>query len=361
MKTIVNLVSAQTLPNYLFVKEMFEQGDKIIWIVTEKMLKPMQCLENILPNIEHIKIELDKAKEENVEYIENEIKKEIHTDCTYLVNLTGSTKLISLSVYNFFKENCPQSVLYYMSIDKKNTIINIDTQEEILIKYRVSVDEYLSLYDLRRKEKVAEPYLSFEEAKKMYSKLAEGIYESSEISILREKKYKDKLKSTEIDKLEDETIKQFIKSNNFPTKIKNNINKYDVKYIIGGWLEDLIYYITEKNEHPDNILVGFHIYKGADENSDQELDVVFTKDNDLYIRECKTGFEKEKMFNEIVYKAAAIKTMFNSLGMKSSIYCCREKLDDNEKTVKKMNETLNKMGVTYFGKNEIDDELNKLN
>ncbi len=370
MKTIVNIVSAQTLPNYLFVKEMYNEVNKIIWIATPKVDIEYECLIKSIPNINHEKIYIEKEYQENSNYIEKLLLNNITEEECFLINLTGGTKLISLSVYNFFKKQYEkQSKFYYISIDKKNTIINIDSQEEISIKYRVSIDEYFKLYNLRKKEETAEPYLSFNEAKYMYSLLDKNIYKKEEISTLREgyfkgkKKYKDDLKPTYINDLKDTTIKNFIIENKFPTKEKDKISKYDVKYIVGGWLEDLIYYITKENEKPNNILVGFHIYKGDNEQSSQELDVVYTKDNVLYIRECKTSFETEKIFNEIIYKAAAIKTLFG-ISMKSSIYCCREKLDEdekNERKIEKMNETLQKMGITYFGKTDIDNELSKLN
>lgn len=360
MKTIVNIVSAQTTPNYLFVKEMYKEQDAIVWIVTKKMEFAMQYLEKALPDIKHEKIIIDN--EDNLKEIKRTLKENFQSETYFYVNLTGGTKILSLSVYEFFKENHKHTNFYYISIDKKNTIINIDTQEEIPIKYRISVNEYFTLYGLNKKEddKEAIPYLSFDDAKYMYSLLDSGVYQKEEITTLRGKKYKDKLNLTSIDKLEDASIKEFIISNKFPTKEDEKISKYDVKYIVGEWLEDLIFYSTKNREQPDSILKGIHIYKDSQSQSDQELDIVYTKDNEFFIRECKTGFEKESMFNEIVYKAAAIKTLFG-IGMKSSVYCCREKLDDNEKTVSRMNETLNKMGITYFGKKDIDNELNKLN
>lgn len=364
MKTIVNIVSAQTLPNYLFIKEKYEPQDKIVWIVTERMKFAMQYLRNALPNVLHEEIII--CNEDNLKQTKKELKEKFKTEylenSCYYVNLTGGTKILSLSVYEYFKENHKQTNFYYISIDKKNTIINIETQEEIPIEYRINVNEYFTLYGLRKKEtdEDAIPYLSVENAKYMYSLLESGIYQREEITTLRSGKYKDRLKSTSINDLKDESIKDFIVSNQFPTKENGKIDKHDVKYIVGEWLEDLIFYITQYNEKPDSILKGIHIYKDSQSQSDQELDVVYTKDNEFFIRECKTGFEKEKMFNEIVYKAAAIKTLFG-IGMKSSVYCCREKLDDNEKTVSKMNETLSKMSITYFGKKEIDDELDKLN
>lgn len=360
MKTIVNIVSAQTTPNYLFVKEMYKEQDVIVWIVTKKMKFAMQYLRNALPNASHEEIIIDS--EDNFKEIKNTLKKKFQSETSFYVNLTGGTKILSLSVYEYFKENHNQTKFYYISIDKKNTIINVDTQEEIPIKYRININEYFTLYGLSKKEKdeKATPYLSFDAAKYMYSLLKSGIYQRDEITTLREKRYKDKLKPISINDLEDASIKEFITLNKFPTKEYGKFSKYDVKYIVGEWLEDLIFYITEYEMKPDSILKGIHIYKDSQSQSDQELDVVYTKDNEFFIRECKTGFEKESMFNEIVYKSAAIKTLFG-IGMKSSVYCCREKLDDSKKTVSKMNETLSKMSITYFGKKDIDNELNKLN
>jgi hypothetical protein len=384
MKTIINIVSAQTLPNYLFVKQMYEEGDKVIWIVSHSMQNAMQCLATTFQR-EDVKIALQKGEEENMQTIQQILKEKIDINENFIINLTGGTKLMAIAVYNFFRENCPNASFFYIPWPK-NSITDIQTQKTTELTSKVSIQEYFGLYDMKsRNGNGRKPYLSFEQAKDMFYKMNDiGEKYHNELSELRELKKKNRFagdkdrnkskprpysdinginlkegiggdKSTRAERIEN-----FIEQNELPKKCeKGFISGEDMVCLTGEWFEDLIYYITEE-EKPDEILCGIEVLKNGDRDSKNELDVVYIKDNILYIRECKTGWEKGKMFNDIVYKATAIKSLFG-LSIKSSVYSCRENLSDDANEAQKNKETLEKMGINYFGKKEIEDELNKLN
>lgn len=387
MKTIVNIVSEQTLPNYLFIKEMYEKGDNVIWIVSkaERIQTAVKCLKNTLDNIADKIIYLENGSEENMQCIKEVLQKNIDKQENFVVNLTGGTKIMALAVYDFFRNNITNTEFYYIPFPK-NIIVDISTQNVKQIMYRISVEEYLKLYNLKiQSQGRQDGALTFKDAKCMYSKMYylqnDYLVELKELRELKEKnkfkgnsknKYKNKNQSflyDEIDKVKlnendinrAKRIKDFILNNNIPTlSEEGKIGYKDMVYITGGWFEDFIFYLTKAIEKPDDIVLGLEILKQDAEQSKNELDVVYTKDNKFYIRECKTGFEKEKMFNEIVYTATAIKSLFG-LSTKSAVYCYREKLSDKDDEQARMKETLDKMGITYFGKKEIDNELNKLN
>lgn len=382
MKTIINIVSAQTLPNYLFVKQMYEEGDKVIWIVSHSMQNAMQCLATTFQR-EDVKIALQKGEEENMQTIQQILKEKIDINENFIINLTGGTKLMAIAVYNFFRENCPNASFFYIPWPK-NSITDIQTQKTTELTSKVSIQEYFSLYDMMFRNG-RKPYLSFEQAKDMFYKMnAIGEKYHNELSELRELKKKNRfdgdngrnkskprpysdIKGINLEEgiggdksTRAERIENFIEQNELPKKCeKGFISGEDMVCLTGEWFEDLIYYITEE-EKPDEILCGIEVLKNGDRDSKNELDVVYIKDNILYIRECKTGWEKGKMFNDIVYKAIAIKSLFG-LSIKSSVYSCRENLSDDANEAQKNKETLEKMGINYFGKKEIEDELNKLN
>ncbi len=190
MKTIINIVSAQTLPNYLFVKQMYEQGDKIVWIVSSNK-KVQQAMSSLSSNLSDItnqqEISLTEGSEENVDCITNLLKKEIPLNDNYYVNLTGGTKLMAIAVYDFVKNNCKNVSFFYIPLPK-NIIKNIITQEEREITYRISISEYLSLYNIPISGG-HKPYLSFEKAKDMFGKMSNIIERyPNELAELRELK-----------------------------------------------------------------------------------------------------------------------------------------------------------------------------
>lgn len=386
MKTIVNIVSEQTLPNYLFVKEVYEQEDNVIWIVSkaDRIQTAIKCLKNTIGEITDKMIYIEDGSEENIQYIKEVLQTNIDSQQNFVVNLTGGTKIMALAVYDFFRNNVTNAEFYYIPFPK-NIIIDISSQNIKQITHKISVEKYLKLYNLKvQSQGKQDGVLSFKDAKYMYSNMYNLQKEYiQELIELRELKEKNKFKGRnnrdktypydEISKVklkEDDgnkntnrakRIEDFILNNNIPTlSEKNKIGYKDIVYITGGWFEDFIFYLTKEIEKPDDIVLGIEILKQDAEQSKNELDVVYTKDNKFFIRECKTAFEKERMFNEIIYTATAIKSLFG-LSTKSSVYCYREKLSDKDDEQARMNETLNKMGITYFGKKDIDDELNKLN
>lgn len=377
MKTIVNIVSEQTIPNYLFVKEMYEQGDNVIWILTEdkkKALEPMKYLETSLTKENHKRIYLKNGGEEDVDYMTSLLKNNIETTGDYLVNLTGGTKLMSLVVYNFFKENCKNSLFYYMPIGA-NKIIDINNATVKDIAYKLEVKEYLKLYGLEGRGN-GNAYLGFEEAKFMYEKYKD-IQHSDEIiklrgneeelkqlkitdsEVRRLKKYRNNLSEIAISKLEDKDIIAFLSQNNLPTKKYGMISSKDANYLTGGWFEDFVYYLEEENVAPDDILHSINIYRSGDRQNNNEIDVIYTKNNKLYVIECKTGIPKRE-FNNIADKATAIKSLLGK-NVESFFYTYLDNIAENENTVQQRKEKLEKHSIRYKCKKEIDDELDKLN
>lgn len=380
MKTIVNIVSEQTIPNYLFVKEMYEQGDNVIWILTgdeKQALKPMKYLEASLTEENHKKICLKNGGEEDVDYMTGLLKNNIETTGNYLVNLTGGTKLMSLVVYNFFKENFTDTSFYYMPIGA-NKIININNATVIDIAYKVKVKEYLKLYGLEGRG-VGDAYLGFEESEYMYN-IYNSIQQSDELIKLRGnreeltnllqaekitenelkrlKKYRNNLPLTSINKLEDKDIIAFLSQNNLPTKENEMISSKDVNYLTGGWFEDFVYYLVDKCILPDDILHSITILKSGDRQSQNEIDVIYTKDNKLYVIECKTGIPNGE-FNNIADKATAIKSLLGK-NVESYFYTYLANIGTTDNMIQQRKEKLNKHNIRYKCKPDIDNELNKL-
>ena len=79
------------------------------------------------------------------------------------------------------------------------------------------------------------------------------------------------------------------------------------------------------------------------------MDVVFTKGNKLYVIECKTSVESEYLFNQIVYKASALKEKLLGLSANSFIFSLNPPIDDRLKT------TAVNMGTTYLDLSDLSN------
>lgn len=272
MRTIISIISDHLQPNFLLIKELERSGDKLVFVITEKMEAKADMLENAL-NREKDSIDRVRVFEDDFINITDRLSEKIlDPDGEYLVNLTGGTKPMAITVYSFFKKL--KSQFYYIPIGK-NRYRNMETNEEKDITRSINLREYFALYGLR-----------FECNKGLTKKIkhAKSTYE--------------RFRSVDFDR---DRIDLF------------NVEKYDTpedkRYYGGGWFEEYCYdRLKQENQLKDDcICLSAKIFRKDSERADNELDIVFIKDNALYVFECKVtlnGLPRTK--TGPMYKLAAI-------------------------------------------------------
>lgn len=149
-------------------------------------------------------------------------------------------------------------------------------------------------------------------------------------------------------------LSDFLKRISFPCA-ENKLSKLDVQYLTGGWFEEYVYHLLSEKIQPTDIQIGVEIQKSKSTNIN-DLDVAFTKGNKLWVIECKTGVGTESLFNQIVYKASALKEKLLGLSAKSYIFSLNPPLDDRLKiTASNMN--TNYVDLSDFQDSEKMDKL----
>ena len=113
-----------------------------------------------------------------------------------------------------------------------------------------------------------------------------------------------------------------------------------------------MYYKVSKHIIPDDIALNIHISRKGLKRKN-ELDVVFTKNNRLFVIECKTGVQTESLFNIIVYKACALREAL--LGVSCLSYIASLKKDAND-DLKKIAAS---MDITFWDNKIITTSLSK--
>jgi hypothetical protein len=98
----------------------------------------------------------------------------------------------------------------------------------------------------------------------------------------------------------------------------------ELDYLTGGWFEEYVYHLIKNNVAPDDIAIGVHIDGVTEIKHNNELDVCFIKNNQLYVIECKSGIKSDSMFNEIVYKVSALKEVLLGLDCHSYIFSLKK-------------------------------------
>ena len=284
MKVLISILSDYLQPNFLLIKEFINQYEKLIFISTNTMesqnknksqslIKALNLCQNI---ITIINIEDDEDNYNKL--LERFSQQHFSKDDDYILNLTGGTKIIPMAVYNFFRNNNYRVKAFYVPIGK-NIIKSVETSSEQPINYKMSLKEYFDLQGLQFETNYVD-YSEFEKPKIIYQKLKKHNF--------------DKFKGlSPID----------YKGTKYSEEKKK-------KYLCGEWFEEYCFNRLKTEQGiPNNAIVkGARIFKNSPDEQNNEVDVMFVKDNNLYFFECKV-IKKEwdaPSINSFIYKLAAI-------------------------------------------------------
>ena len=346
-KTIVNIITEDNpIPAYLFIKEMYQEGDRLMYISakdTEDDLDSLSDLFNVpAGDIMEIvlKNDIDELKYENIcravlGYLDHNV--------SYCVNLAGGTRYMALAVQQVFERF--QAEFFYVQVEE-NIIVKSKFDDSIFnnddyvfpIRHRMTIAEYLQAHEIQNDldRFTHGPIRSKEESVYIFSKFTQrglSVQDYDTMEALR--KYRN-MKSIQI--LTTETtgyyqypampgLSGFLCHIDFVPEKKGTLNKREIEYLTGGWFEEYVYYLVKKHIKPQDIAMGVRISRSGVRH-DNELDVVFMKGNKLFVIECKTGVQTERLFNEIVYKVCAIREAL--LGVSCYSYIFSLKRDDTD-------------------------------
>ncbi len=284
-KIMICLISEQSIPNLIGIKQLSHQDDKLIFISTKKMEDAKKSNNiayslEINDDIERIIVDESSLTDIN-EKLNNRFK---HNNTNYIVNITCGTKLMSMAVFDFFKSNFPDKTEFIYIPINKNYIqyFNEDRTKEN-ITTSINLVEYLKAYGITITDHNNNPDDSCFDVFEKYKKC------------------------------------------NFNNSIKTwkDYSNND-QYKNGAWFEDYCYFnLKKKYSLQDNqIMCSVKIAidpKKKDLNN--EIDVVFVKNNELYVIECKyslgnSNYVKENL-ERAIHKLSAISKTF---GIKTNSY-----------------------------------------
>lgn len=350
-KTLVNIVTEDNpTPAYLFVKELYEIGDKLMLISAKDTEDDLEHLSEIIGVPENLIEEIvlkNDIDEFRYELICRTLKSHITGEGTYYVNLAGGTRYLALAVQQAFERY--RTRFYYVNIED-NQIISSKFDDSIYddddysydIKHRMNIAEYLDIHDMEHNIGTYShtPILPFEASKIMFEKFSQQEFRADDyqtMELLREN-YRNK-RFVRISELLHPSpkskhvivriphIMDFLGRIHFETRQKDTLTRCELEWLTGGWFEEYIYYLVKEAIQPDDICLGIKLWEEGVKRHN-ELDVTFIKNNKLFVIECKTGIQTEALFNVIVYKACALRESL--LGANSHSYIFTLKDDDKD-------------------------------
>lgn len=347
-KTLVNIITEDNpLPAYLFIKENYEAGDRLMYISakdTEDDLDALSELFNVPATLIEEIVLKDAMDEFAYERICRTVQVYLKQGITYWVNLAGGTRYMALAVQQVFKKY--DSRFFYLQTDENFIVETIfhdsiydDDDYYLPIRHRMTIAEYLHVHEIQHDLAASnhQPIRSETETAHLFAlfanqQLKRADYEVMELLRLhyrnRRRIYISKVESTS-DQQNPAIphLSKFLDYIGFVPQMSDVLNRDELEYLTGGWFEEYVYYQVKKYVQPQDIALSVVISrKGVRHNN--ELDVVFTKGNKLFVIECKTGVQTERLFNEIVYKACAINESL--LGVSCYSYIFSLKKDGND-------------------------------
>lgn len=357
-RCIVNIVSEQTIPNFLFIKEKVMFGDRLLFISSRKFEDRIQWIKNALgyADTHYDIILLNDGEEEQWDKMIETIQKKLLRDISYVVNLTGGTKYMMLAVYQAFQGY--EAEFHYIPFPK-NSILKISDNEPFTLNYRINVEEYLINYGVTFTEKTIIESTQYTDT--FFNYFIKGHLNFSIINLLRSYRNTKKIDIQEVEETISHNEKKpqisglsaFLSGIGFPLKEEGKLCAEETQYITGGWFEEYVYNKIKEKIDPQDVKLGLLIRRSINQQKKSkhvnDLDVVFTYGNKLFVVECKTGIDSQKMFNETVYKAASIKETLLGLSGNSYIFS----LAGEDERLKPITET---MGITYFDRSFFIDE-----
>ncbi len=281
MASIISLISDQTIPNLLFIKEFGHQAGEFIFIGTAAMqqkgktealikaagLESSKCRELMVPD------------ETDIAGMEAFFEQHFGRESGFLVNITCGTKPMFLVAHNFFSR--PGNQVFYLPIGQ-NVIRELfprNSESELIA--RLNVKEYLGACGISYEPLAASEYRDYRMLKQIMKEYRQNGFQPEQVAGQRDNEFKD--------------------------------------FFTGGWFEQYIHYRLREqfslaegfiesrvkiNNFPEPHRAGF----------DNELDVVFTRENELYLVEAKVSMGQARLnktlLDNILFKLSALNRNF---------------------------------------------------
>ncbi len=156
-KTLVNIVTEDNpIPAYLFIKEKFEEGDKLMYISAKDTEDDLDALSEMfcVPKKYIQEIVLRHNTDEfTYEKICRTIVGYLNYDTQYCVNLAGGTRYMALAVQQVFERF--NTEFFYVQVEENMIVksvfdnrINNNDDYFYPISYRMNICEYLEAHEI---------------------------------------------------------------------------------------------------------------------------------------------------------------------------------------------------------------------
>jgi len=290
---LVTLVSEQTIPNVMLIKELKAKVQNYLFIHTDRTQQHLQWIlqaTGLQKGNYHIFRMQTFAEgysaifEDLQGFVEG---KKLPPHTPFLVNLTGGTKIMSLAVFNYFKDRFDHRYFFYLPLGRNqvNGVYPVTAVHPLSIK--LSLEEYFTAYGMHIQ--------------------ADGRGANPPKGCSTPEKMMQSLKKTKWQMLDNKAMLE-----------NPDMSEAEKKYLSGEWFELYCTQLIKKSlQLPDKaIACGIKVQniqlmpaEHYAANSDNEIDIAFVYKNRLYLAECKVLRGKSaatKVHNDAFYRIVTV-------------------------------------------------------
>ena len=265
-KTLVNIITEDNpIPAYLFIKEKYEEGDRMMYISAKDTEEDLDALSELFSvpatHIDEIILKND-VDELSYEKICRAVLARLNHETQYCVNLAGGTRYMALAVQQVFEKFNTQ--FFYVQVEE-NLIVQsvfddgIYNNDDLFypIKYKMTIAEYLRAHEIQHKllQYDHQPIRSESESTNLFemftqNKFTHDDYEVMEMLRLHYRNRK-RINITAIESSTDPNrpaiphLSAFLNHLYFIPKNNGMLYRDELEYLTGGWFEEYVYYLVK--------------------------------------------------------------------------------------------------------------------
>ncbi|WP_038028886.1 Card1-like endonuclease domain-containing protein [Thermonema rossianum] len=289
---LVTLVSEQTIPNVMLIKQLKAKLQNYLFIYTERTRLHLQwILQATGLQTGNYRIFSMQTFPEGYSAIFNDLqtfvdeKMQLPPHTPFLVNLTGGTKIMSLAVFNYFKQHFDLSYFFYLPFGRNQVNEVYPASSVYPLSIKLSLEEYFTAYGMHIQASGASVPKELSTPEQMMQALKKAKWQLPDNKAVQE---------------------------------NADMSEAEKKYLTGEWFELYCMLLIKKSLGlPDKaIACGIKVQnmelspaERYAANSDNEIDIAFVYENRLYLAECKVLRGKSaatKVHNDAFYRLTTV-------------------------------------------------------
>jgi hypothetical protein len=333
------LVSAQHVPNLLSVQHF--RPDQLVLVETVSMKKNTENLLGALKvggldyHARHDIVRLDAedslpavTKALNASY-------DLHPSASWIVNLTGGTKPMSIGTYVFFKTK--EARLVYTNFAKPTEFLDIDAETKEYCQHHLTIKEFIAGYGFEYSKHDAAILEGEDRAAQRWECARQIACHANSSSLLplsdedrsAARKRGWTLVPHQVEHESESVLRSIATAFALdPGDRSGRVDKYVAEFLTGGWLEEFLWGLLMKQSNALGIWdvrLGLRVRRCGD-STDNDLDVALMYNHGLALIECKSGSQQHDKHADVLYKIEAVVRQFGALRARSYLVTTAENI-----------------------------------